>query len=141
MRTIVILLLFILNLVAQERLISLSPSITEIVYALQKGDKLVATSSYSLYPEEAKQLPIVGSYTNPNIEKILSKNLNINFLTSVKIIKAKETKQKIILIDDKENTYSFDMLLVSVGVEPNSAGLGLEKVGISLNSGFVKFGI
>ena len=64
--------LFILNLWANERLVSLSPSITEIIYALGKGDSLVATSSYSLYPKEAQKLPIIGGYENPHIEKILS---------------------------------------------------------------------
>ncbi|QOY54752.1 ABC transporter substrate-binding protein [Candidatus Sulfurimonas marisnigri] len=71
-KTIFITLLFVLSLGANERIVSLSPSITEIVYALEKGDKLVATSDYSLYPEEAKKLPIIGGYSNPNIEKILS---------------------------------------------------------------------
>ncbi|MEA2090923.1 MAG: helical backbone metal receptor [Campylobacterota bacterium] len=65
-------LLLILNLSANERVISLSPSITEIVYALEKGNSLVGTSSFSLYPKEAQKLPIVGGYENPNIEKILA---------------------------------------------------------------------
>lgn len=65
-------LLFILNLHANERIISLSPSITEIIFALEKGDNLVATSSYSLYPKEAQKLPVVGGYSNPHLEKILA---------------------------------------------------------------------
>ena len=65
-------LLFILNLSANERIISLSPSITEIIFALGKGDKMVATSSYSLYPKEAQKLPIIGGYENPHLEKILA---------------------------------------------------------------------
>ncbi|MCK9492216.1 MAG: helical backbone metal receptor [Sulfurimonas sp.] len=36
------------------------------------GDKLVGTSAYSLHPKEAQDLPIVGNYIDPNIEKILS---------------------------------------------------------------------
>ena len=73
MKTLFILLFFfILSLEAQERIISLSPSITEIVFALEKGDEMVATSSYSLYPPEAQELPVIGGYTNPHIEKILS---------------------------------------------------------------------
>ena len=71
-KTIFFMLLFILNLSANERIISLSPSITEIVFALEKGDSLVGTSSYSLHPKEAQELPIVGGYENPNIEKILA---------------------------------------------------------------------
>jgi len=71
-KTIFFILLFVLNLSANERIVSLSPSITEIVYALDKLDSLVGTSSYSLYPKEAQKLPIVGGYENPNIERILA---------------------------------------------------------------------
>jgi len=72
MKIVLISFFFLLNLWANERIISLSPSITEIVFALDKGDKLVGVSSYSLYPKEAQKLPIVGGYENPNIEKILA---------------------------------------------------------------------
>lgn len=63
---------FILSLCAQERIVSLSPSITEIVYALGAGNSLVATSAYSLYPKEAQKLSVVGGYESPSLEKILS---------------------------------------------------------------------
>ena len=65
-------LLLVLNLYANERIISLSPSITEMIYALGKDKSLVGTSSYSLYPKEAQKIKVVGSYTNPHIEKILA---------------------------------------------------------------------
>ena len=72
MKTIILILLSILVLNANERIISLSPSITEIIFALQKGDEMVATSSYSLYPKEAQKLPAIGGYENPYLEKILA---------------------------------------------------------------------
>lgn len=72
MKILFLLLFFILSLNAQERIISLSPSITEIVFALGKGDEMVGTSSYSLHPKEAQNLPVVGGYENPSIEKILA---------------------------------------------------------------------
>ncbi|PNV83156.1 MAG: ABC transporter substrate-binding protein [Sulfurimonas sp.] len=71
-KTLFLLLFFTLTLGAYERIISLSPSITEIVYALQKGDDLVATSAFSLYPKEAQNLPVIGGYSNPNLEKIIA---------------------------------------------------------------------
>ena len=71
-KSFIILLIFILNVSANERIVSLSPSITEIIFALDKGDELLATSSYSLYPKEAQDLPIIGGYENPHLEKILS---------------------------------------------------------------------
>lgn len=54
-----------------SRVVSLAPSITEMVYALDKGDLLVGATLYSDYPSQAKELPKVGSYVNLNIEKIL----------------------------------------------------------------------
>ncbi len=71
-KTLFLLLLFTLTLWGNERIISLSPSITEIIYALKKGDALVGTSEYSLYPKEAGSLPVIGGYSNPNLEKIIS---------------------------------------------------------------------
>ena len=71
-KTLLLIVIFILHLQAEERIVSLSPSITEIVYGLCAGSEMVATSAYSLYPKEARRLPIVGGYTNPNIEKIVS---------------------------------------------------------------------
>ena len=72
MKSFITLLIFILSLSAKERIVSLSPSITEIIYALEKGDELVATSSYSLFPLEAQKLPVIGGYENPYLERILS---------------------------------------------------------------------
>ncbi|WP_457744639.1 ABC transporter substrate-binding protein [Sulfurimonas sp.] len=74
MKLILLISLFILQLFANERIVSLSPSITEILYGLHKGSELVATSSYSLYPNAAKRLPIIGGYENPNLEKIIAYN-------------------------------------------------------------------
>ena len=71
-KTVVITLLLMLNLFANERIVSLSPSITEILFALNKGKDIVATSDFLLYPNEATALPKIGSYSNPNIEKIIS---------------------------------------------------------------------
>jgi len=73
-KTILLLLIFVLTTAASERIISLSPSITEIIYGLGAGNELVATSTYSLYPKAAQKLPVIGGYTHPNIEKIIAHN-------------------------------------------------------------------
>lgn len=72
MKILTLILLSLLTLSANERIISLTPSLTEIVYALEKGDSIIATSSYSLHPKKAQNLPIIGNYENPNIERILA---------------------------------------------------------------------
>lgn len=58
--------------VAVERIISLSPSTTELAYAAGLGDKLVAVSAYSDYPEAAKKLEQVASWQGVNVERILA---------------------------------------------------------------------
>ncbi|MDY7038329.1 MAG: cobalamin-binding protein [Thermodesulfobacteriota bacterium] len=55
-----------------ERIISLAPSLTEILYFLGLGDRVVGVSRFSDYPPEATLKPIVGSYISLNVEKIIS---------------------------------------------------------------------
>ena len=43
-----------------SRLVTLAPNLTELVFAAGAGDTLVGVSAYSDYPDEAKQLPIIG---------------------------------------------------------------------------------
>lgn len=54
-----------------ERIVSLTPSATEVVAALGATDLLVGVDEYSKYPESVKALPKVGSFLGPNIEQIV----------------------------------------------------------------------
>lgn len=72
MKTLFLSFILFFHISASERIISLSPSITEIIFGLEKGEMIVATSAYSLYPEKAKSLPIIGGYESPHLEKVLS---------------------------------------------------------------------
>jgi iron complex transport system substrate-binding protein len=55
-----------------QRIIPLIPSLTEIVYFLELGDRVVGVTEFSNYPAEVLKKPKVGSYVNLNIEKIIS---------------------------------------------------------------------
>lgn len=68
---IVLLALFCLPLVAQQRIISLAPHTTELIYALGAGKRLVAVSDYSNYPSQAAKLPSVANHNGVNFEKII----------------------------------------------------------------------
>jgi cobalamin transport system substrate-binding protein len=58
-----------------QRIVSLSPGLTEITYALGHGDQLVAVDTYSDYPPEAKDIqPRLNTYPNPSVETIVSLN-------------------------------------------------------------------
>lgn len=53
------------------RIISMSPHLTELVYALELGDKLVGVSDHSDFPDAANTLPRVVSYQGANLAAIL----------------------------------------------------------------------
>ena len=55
-----------------QRIVSLAPSITEILYYLGLGDRVVGVTQFSYYPPEATLKPKVGSYVDVNVEKILT---------------------------------------------------------------------
>ena len=57
-----------------QRVISLAPHLTEVVYAVGGGDRMVATVAWSDFPEEAKLLPIIGSNNKINYEALLAYN-------------------------------------------------------------------
>ncbi|MBI3014734.1 MAG: ABC transporter substrate-binding protein [Candidatus Tectomicrobia bacterium] len=53
------------------RIVSLAPSITEVLFALGFGDQIVGVSEYTRYPPEAIGKPRIGGYINPNYEAIV----------------------------------------------------------------------
>lgn len=54
-----------------DRIVSLTPSATEVVAALDATSLLVGIDDYSKYPPEVVQLPKVGSFLQPNLEAIV----------------------------------------------------------------------
>jgi len=55
-----------------KRLIALAPNLTEILYALGLGDRVVGVTDHCNYPPEVSLKPKVGSYIHLNVEKIVS---------------------------------------------------------------------
>lgn len=68
--------LFATPLVAKQktklRVVSLSPCLTELIYYLGEGDKLVGRSSACDYPKEAEKIESVGGFGKPSLEKLLT---------------------------------------------------------------------
>jgi iron complex transport system substrate-binding protein len=56
------------------RIVSLAPSLTEILYYLGLGDRVAGVTQFSYYPPESTRKPKVGSYINLNVERIISLN-------------------------------------------------------------------
>ena len=55
-----------------QRIVSLAPHITELLYAAGAGGQVVGATDYSDYPAAARELPRVGGYSNIDLETILS---------------------------------------------------------------------
>ncbi len=55
-----------------DRIVSLAPNLTEIVYAVGAGDHLVGDTEYCDYPAEAKKVAKIGDTMHPSIERIIS---------------------------------------------------------------------
>jgi len=77
-RTISLIILIIIGLcnaafaAPPQRIISLAPSTTEVLFALGLGDRVVGVTTFCDYPAEAKAKPKIGGMSNPSLEAIVS---------------------------------------------------------------------
>ena len=63
-----------------QRIVSTSPGITEIVFALGQGDKLVGVTTFCVYPPEALAIPTIGGFSNPSLEAIMRRQPDLVIL-------------------------------------------------------------
>ena len=54
-----------------QRIICATPGLTEVVFALGAGDRVVGVSDYTTWPPEAQELPRIGGWMNPDRERLL----------------------------------------------------------------------
>ncbi len=65
-----------------KRIISLAPSMTEILYALGLGDNIIGVTTFCDYPPEAKKKPKVGGMSNPSLEAVVVMKPDIVVMTT-----------------------------------------------------------
>lgn len=73
----------IFNQDKKPRIISLAPAVTEILFKLGLENQIVGVTTYCDYPFETQRIEKVGTFSNPNIEKIISLNPDIIFATGL----------------------------------------------------------
>lgn len=78
-----------------QRIISLAPSVTETVFALGFGNRLVGVTTYCDFPAEAQKLPKIGGFMNASLEVIVAKrpDLVIGVSSATDPVKAREMER------------------------------------------------
>lgn len=66
-----------------ERVISIQPSATEIIFALGAQKKLIGRTDFCDYPEGVKSIPSIGGVSNPSPDKIISLRPNVIFTSTM----------------------------------------------------------
>lgn len=64
-----------------QRVVSMSPSVTEMLYGLGAFGQVVAVSDYCTYPPAVKSLPRIGGWQTPNLEKLATLRPSLVILT------------------------------------------------------------
>lgn len=64
------------------RVVSLAPNLTENIFAVGAGDRLVGVTTFCNYPEAAKQIAKIGDTMNPNIETIVALKPDVVFVST-----------------------------------------------------------
>ncbi len=67
---------------APQRLVSLAPNLTEILFALGLGSKVVGVTIFCDWPPEAREKPKVGGFINPSLEAIVALNPDLVLATA-----------------------------------------------------------
>lgn len=98
----------------KNRIISLAPNLTEIVYALGLGDELVGNTNQCDYPAEAKKIQKIGDYNNPVIEKILEAKANVVLSTEGNPRPTINAMKKLGLHVVETNPHTIDELIASI---------------------------
>src|SRR5262249_1764887 len=85
------------------RLVSLAPSVTETIFALGYGGRLVGVTTYCDYPPDAKKIAKVGDFMNPSLEAVAAKrpDLVIGVAGATDPVKTREMERlglKIVLL-------------------------------------------
>lgn len=71
-----------------ERAVSLAPNLTENIFAVGAGDRLVGVTTFCNYPDEARKIQKIGDTINPSMEAIIALKPNIVFISTASQIES-----------------------------------------------------
>lgn len=103
-----------------KRVVTLGGTVTEIVYALGQGDRLVGNDESSLYPEAATALPRVGYYRAVPVEGVLALSPDLVLASEQSgpldaLSKLKEVGVALEIISDEPSVQSLNERILQIG--------------------------
>ncbi|MDQ1638889.1 MAG: iron complex transport system substrate-binding protein [Pyrinomonadaceae bacterium] len=115
-----------------ERVVSLAPNLTEIVYAVGAGDRLVGNTTFCNYPPQAKNVAKVGDTLQPSIERILALRPQLVLVSTASQLEAFTTQlneqQIAVYITDPRDLEGVFHSIVNVGDLLNQSEVAAELV-------------
>jgi len=116
-----------------QRIVSLAPSNTEILFALGLSDRIVAVTDYCNYPPEAKTKPSIGGFSTPNIEEVIAKNPDLILAADIhkdKVIPPLEAKGLTVIA---LNPKTIDEVITSIELVGKVTGKEKEAADLAAN--------
>lgn len=107
-----------------QRIVSLSPSNTEILFALGLADRVVAVTDYCNYPPEAGTKPSIGGFSTPNIEEIVALSPDLILAASIHEAKVIPRLEEQGLTVFALNPKTLDEVLAAISLTGKITGVG-----------------
>jgi len=119
-----------------RRIVSMAPSVTEILFALGLGERVVGVTSYCNYPPEVPRLvkegriAVIGGFTNPSVEKIvaLSPDLVIGLKIHERLVPILESLGVRVLIVGSDTVDDVYRAILTIGAATGTLDTATELV-------------
>jgi iron complex transport system substrate-binding protein len=120
-----------------QRIVSLAPSLTETVFAVGAGDRLVGDTTYCDYPEAAKHIAKVGDTMTPNIEAIIGLKPDVVLVSTAsqleRFTRQMEERQIAVYVSDPHNLDGVLQSITNVGEVTGNKAEAAELVSVLRN--------
>ncbi len=115
-----------------QRVISLSPAITEMLFLLDDGDKLVGISDFCNYPEATDTMKRVGGLQNINVESLMTLNPDVVLIGSIvskqDVEKMENAGLKVVVIREENRIDGLCNSITTLGKLLNKNDLAKQRV-------------
>lgn len=124
-----VILIFLFSISAfSERVVSLAPAITEILFKIGQGSSIVGNTKFCNYPEQANYIKNIGGYLDINIEMIIDLNPDVIFHYpehSLRLNKLKKYTRLVQLPHKDIDDLIKSIVIISNELRSESSGEGL----------------